>query len=154
LQTKESNCGRIMIVGFFIIWIAMATAMGFSFIDFANSWPDWGPGPQPSLFVWVPFAFAGFGVLFLLFIIIGWVRKPSRTDPIQGYPVSTAPYDDVQSSSTQQSGYRDPTVSYEIQPFCSQCGSRLDSELVEWVGPVNYRCPSCGHTHKAETRYY
>jgi DNA-directed RNA polymerase subunit RPC12/RpoP len=131
----------------------MAIVMGFSFVDFANSWPDWGPGPHPSLFVWIPFAFAGIGILFLLFIIIGWVRKPNRIDSIHGPPVESTTYDDIPSSSTQTSGYQEPTVSYEIQPFCSQCGSRLDSELVEWIGPLKYRCPSCGHLHKAESKY-
>ncbi|MDH4212683.1 MAG: hypothetical protein OEV85_02080 [Candidatus Thorarchaeota archaeon] len=153
MQSKESNCARIMIVGFLIIWITMAITMGFSFIDFANSWPDWGPGPHPSLFIWVPFAFAGFGFLFLLFIIIGWVRKPRKIGSIQRDPVVATQYDDTPSSSIQESGYREPTVSYEIEPFCSQCGARMDSELVEWVGPLKYRCSSCGYLHKAETKY-
>jgi DNA-directed RNA polymerase subunit RPC12/RpoP len=153
LEQSGSIGGRIMVIIFFIIWIAIAMTMGFSFIDFANSWPDWAPGPHPSLFIWVPFAFAGFGVLFLLFIIVGWLGKPRRKGSIQGYPVGATPYDEMPSSSTETSGYREPTLSYEIEPFCSQCGARLDSELVEWVGPLNYRCPSCGHTHKAKTRY-
>jgi hypothetical protein len=153
LHTSDSIGGRIIVVVFLIIWIAIATTMGFSFIDFANDWPDWGPGPHPSLFTWIPFAMAGFGIILLLLTIIGWVRKPGKTDSSQGYTAGAIPYDDIPSSSTQASGYREPSVSYQIQPFCGHCGARIDSELVEWVGPLKYKCPACGYTHKAETKY-
>jgi predicted RNA-binding Zn-ribbon protein involved in translation (DUF1610 family) len=154
LEVQASTAGRIFIVGFFIIWIAGTISMGFFFIDFANSWPDWGPGPSPSLFVWIPFAMAGFGALILALNVYRWVKPSRMAVPERGYSTMESPYQGGRFASTQASGYREPAMSYEVQPYCSQCGAKLDSELVEWVGPISYKCPSCGHTHKAEARYF
>nr|KXH75422.1 MAG: hypothetical protein AM325_11290 [Candidatus Thorarchaeota archaeon SMTZ1-45] len=139
-----------MFIGIYIIWIAIGVLMGFFFIDFANSWPDWGPGPHPSMFVWIPFAIAGVGVFALIVQIVNVVNERDESKHAQGFSARTYSYDDVPSTSTRTSGYLEPTQSYQAPPFCSQCGAELDSELVEWIGPLRFRCPSCGRTGKAE----
>ncbi len=124
--------------------------MGFFFIEFANAWPDWGPGPHPSMFVWIPFAIAGIGVLAIVVQIVNIMNERDESKHAQGFSTRSYPYDDIPSTSTQMSGYSEPERTYRPPPFCSQCGAALDPELVEWIGAIRFRCPSCGKTGKAE----
>ncbi|MFW9964686.1 MAG: hypothetical protein ACFFCX_14040 [Candidatus Sifarchaeia archaeon] len=150
MYDAKSTSGQIMFIGIYIILIVIGILMGFLFIDFANAWPDWGPGPHPSMFVWIPFAVAGFGVLALIVQIINTVNERDKTRQAQGFPTRTYPYDDITPSSTRTSGYQEPTRSYQAPPFCSQCRAALDSEPVHWIGPLQFRCPSCGRIGKVE----
>jgi predicted RNA-binding Zn-ribbon protein involved in translation (DUF1610 family) len=119
-------------------------------MEFANTWPDWGPGPHPSMFVWIPFAIAGFGVVMLCVQLVNLVRAHRESESTQSYPMRSSPYDSLSSSSTQISGYRETITSYRTPPFCSQCGAALDPEQVEWIGPLRFTCPSCGRIGTAE----
>jgi len=150
VSSSSSAVGRILFAGFMLIWIISTVCIGFLFMDFAESWPDWGPGPSPSLFVWVPFAMAGVGVLVLLVAAVSWVRPSDKST--QDLPIMSGTYDDFTSSSTVVSGHRAPSVSYEMPPFCSQCGSPLDSEQVHWVGRLRFTCPSCGKVNQTEEK--
>jgi len=149
LYDSKSTSRRIVFIGIYTIWIVAGIWMGFFFIDFANAWPDWGPGPHPSMFVWIPFAIAGVGVLAVIFQIVNIVNERTDSKHTQEFSTRTYSYDDV-PSSTQTSGYVEPMQSYGVPPFCSQCGAKLDSELVDWIGPLRFKCPSCGRTGKAE----
>jgi predicted RNA-binding Zn-ribbon protein involved in translation (DUF1610 family) len=135
---------------FYIISIAIVIWVGFFFIDFANTSPDWGPGPSSSMFVWFPFAIAGVMALLLVAQIVNMVRRPGEASFTPGFSMRTTYHDDAFSSGSQTSGYREPSMTYRTPPFCSQCGASLDSDLVEWVGPLRFRCPSCGRIGKAE----
>jgi predicted RNA-binding Zn-ribbon protein involved in translation (DUF1610 family) len=150
LYTPKSTGGRIFVILSYIISIAVAIWMGFFLIDFANAWPDWGPGPSPSLFVWIPFAIAGFIAFMLLVQILRMVNERDESKRVQHSSTQAYPYYDARLTSTETSGYIEPEPTYETPPFCSQCGASLDSELVEWVGPQRFRCPSCGRIGKAE----
>jgi predicted RNA-binding Zn-ribbon protein involved in translation (DUF1610 family) len=150
LYTPKSTGGRIFVILSYIISIAVAIWMGFFFIDFANTWPDWGPGLSPSLFVWIPFAIAGFITLMLLVQILRMVNERDESKQAQHSSTQAHSYDDARPTSTETSGYIEPEPIYETPPFCSQCGASLDSELVEWVGPLRFKCPTCGKIGKAE----
>jgi predicted RNA-binding Zn-ribbon protein involved in translation (DUF1610 family) len=150
LYTPKSTGARIALIIFYIISIAIVIWIESFFIDFANAWPDWGPGPSPSLFVWIPFAIAGIMVLMLVVQVVNMVRKPGEASLTPKFSMRTHSYDDIPASSSETLGYHETTVSYRTPPFCSQCGASLDSDLVEWVGPLRFRCPSCGKTGKAE----
>jgi len=41
---------------------------------------------------------------------------------------------------------------HEPPSFCKDCGASLNSEEIEWVGPLTVKCPYCGATHKTEKR--
>lgn len=150
-MSSSVSAGRALVAGFLLIWIISTVGVGFLFIDFAKSWPDWAPGPSPSLFVWVPFVMAGFGVLVLVMSVASWLRPSSK--PSQDLSIVTGAYDDTFSSGTVVSGYRAPSASHKIPPFCSQCGSPLDSEQVQWVGPLHFTCPFCGKVNQSEERH-
>jgi hypothetical protein len=44
--------------------------------------------------------------------------------------------------------------SYVHEPprFCSECGASINSEQIEWVGPLSVKCPYCGATLATEKR--
>ncbi len=44
---------------------------------------------------------------------------------------------------------KEPVV-YVAPSRCPHCGAPMDSENAEWVGPLQVRCPSCGHVAPAE----
>ena len=150
MYTPKSTGARVALIVSYIISIAILIWMGFFFIEFANTWPDWAPGPSPSMFVWVPFAIAGIVVLMFVVQVVKMVRTPSEASFTPRFSMRTSSYDDASFPGSQTSGYREPTVSYKTPPFCSQCGASLDPDLVEWVGPLRFRCPSCGKVSKAE----
>ena len=150
MYTPKSTGARIAVIVFYIISIAIAVWIGLFFIDFANAWPDWGPGPSPTLFVWIPFAIAGFIALMLLVQILRMVNERDESMQVQHASTQTYPYDGARTTSTETSGYLEPEPIYGTPPFCSQCGASLDSELVEWVRPLRFRCPSCGEISRAE----
>ena len=150
MYTPRSAGARIAIIVFYIVSIAIVIWIGFFFIDFANTWPDWGPGPSPSMFVWIPFAVAGAMAFILLTQILKMVNERDESKEALHSSTQTYPYDDVRPTSTQTSGYIEPEPIYGPPPYCSQCGASLDPDLVEWVGPLRFRCPSCGKVSKAE----
>lgn len=75
MYDSKSTSRRIVFIGIYILWIVAGIWMGFFFIDFANAWPDWGTAPNPSMFIWVPFAIAGVGVFAVIFQIVNIVNE-------------------------------------------------------------------------------
>ncbi|MGQ4870719.1 MAG: hypothetical protein ACP6IT_02645 [Candidatus Thorarchaeota archaeon] len=37
-----------------------------------------------------------------------------------------------------------------IKNKCDNCGAPMTWETIDWVGPDQYACPSCGHAHRVE----
>jgi predicted RNA-binding Zn-ribbon protein involved in translation (DUF1610 family) len=52
----------------------------------------------------------------------------------------------VQTSTVERSFVHVPP------PFCSSCGGKINSEHVDWVGPLSVKCPYCGATLATEKR--
>ena len=44
------------------------------------------------------------------------------------------------------------TFVYEVPDRCPNCKASLNSEIVEWVGPLTIQCPYCRATQKAEKK--
>ena len=45
-----------------------------------------------------------------------------------------------------------PAYVYEVPERCSNCKASLNSEIIEWVGPLTIQCPYCRTTQKAEKK--
>lgn len=41
---------------------------------------------------------------------------------------------------------------HEPPRFCTECGASINSEQIEWVGPLSVKCPYCGATLATEKR--
>jgi hypothetical protein len=107
---KQLYIGRFMAVCFLISWNTVCIMMGSVVADFANSWPDWAPGPSPFLILWVPYAFVGIGILALFASVVSWIKHPIRLEKLQGHSTITVLPDDTEYTGFQTSGYREPTV--------------------------------------------
>ncbi|MHA2067693.1 MAG: hypothetical protein ACXABY_25305, partial [Candidatus Thorarchaeota archaeon] len=76
----------------------------------------------------------------------------SRRRVGSGYSISTtgdAMYSDSGRLSYRRSSQR---LAYQVPSRCPSCGGTLNSEQVEWVGPLQAQCPYCLATVNAVER--
>jgi predicted Zn-ribbon and HTH transcriptional regulator len=98
---------------------------------------------------------AGFGVIFCLVALrSNSALSRTRRRVGSGYSISTtgdAMYSEDKRSipSYRRSSQR---VVYQVPPRCPSCGASLNTEQVEWVGPLQTQCPYCLATIEATER--
>lgn len=118
------------------------------FLDFASTWPSDMPGLHPMFSVFILFIMAGFGVLMLGGIIVGYFRESSEVRPDRHITKIIEPM--LESTGDwMSSGRKGKYTGYDIPPFCDNCGVKLDIGEVEWIGPVSFKCPRCHEEHRA-----
>ena len=145
MESDQSGMGKIAIICFMMIWVGFALSIGV----FAISIPFF------SFFGFVPFAMAGFGVVFCLVALrsnSGFARSRRRVG--SGYSISTTGDAMYSDSRRRMPSYRRSSqrVVYQVPPRCPSCGASLNSEQVEWVGPLQAQCPYCLATVEASER--
>ncbi len=151
MPEKGSKGGTIATVIFGFIWTGMALTMGMFMLDFAATWPT-DFGPSPYLFAWIPFAFAALGIICIVGSIWGYVKDDESTpEDIRITSVADSSFDEY--TSTRTSGYR-PVPTIDIPEKCPHCDSELSYEQLNWVGPLTFECPHCGHHMRAERRTF
>jgi len=150
MPEKGSKGGTIAIVIFGLIWTGMAFTMGMLMLDFAATWPT-DFGPSPYLFAWIPFAFAAAGIICIVGSIWGYVKEDDISGPedVQITSVADPSFDEF--GSHRSSGYR-PVPTIDIPDTCGRCGAELSYEDINWVGPLAFECPHCGHHMRAQRR--
>ncbi len=84
----------------------------------------------------------------------------ARVHPLSQYSVSDASLVTPTHQAVEQSdmpgeasaGTSGGTVMVkpQIKTKCENCGAPLSWETIDWVGPDQYACPSCGHTHNVD----
>jgi len=126
----ESNCGGVM-AGVLII-MAFGVA-GFMLMINAVTTTDAGAGT----------------ILFYILVIPG-------IGCAIGIPLIVR--SGMRGATTLQTRTRPPVTPVErsfvhVPPsFCSSCGGSINSEHVDWVGPLSVKCPYCGATLATEKR--
>ncbi len=145
MESDHSGKGKVVIVCFMIMWVGTALSMGLFLF------------PQPFFlpFGFVPFIMAAVGIVFCFAAL----RANSNTTRTRrrvgsGYSISTtgdAMYRDRESRSPS---YQRPSkrIVYQIPSRCPSCGAALNSEQVDWVGPLQAQCPYCLTTIEASER--
>lgn len=143
MESDHSGKGKVVIVCFMIIWVGTALSMGLFLF------------PQPFFFPFglVPFIMAAFGIVFC-FAALRANSSITRTRRRvgSGYSISTtgdAMYREGRSPSYQRPSKR---IVYQIPSSCPSCGASLNSEQVDWVGPLQAQCPYCLATIEASER--
>lgn len=139
--------------GMFMIIPGILTTL--SILDFAEMWGD-GPGPSPLIMLLFPTILFVVGGTFILLGIKYYRSWPERMreqrEKMKDIHITqvldpTADQDDAVISS----GYK-PTPTINIPRHCSNCGEKLSYEELVWVGPMTFRCPSCGQEMVAQRR--
>ena len=56
--------------------------------------------------------------------------------------------------SSFSSSARDRKAIYQAPSVCSSCGASISTEDVDWVGPLQLKCPYCGYIMEAEEKNF
>jgi hypothetical protein len=86
------------------------------------------------------------GMIIAIPIMITCVQSGSRTT--SGRTITIA----ASQPATQVGPVPAATYVYEPPTSCPDCGGKLTSANVDWVGPLTLKCPYCGSTVQALKR--
>ncbi len=121
-----------------LIFVGFPVIVGIISIQYIINSP-FPAEPSEYLSIIAPFAFAGFVALLFIGLATGKLGQLS-------VPPSRIEYSEV----IHEAG--DSTSVIDISTECSTCGAPLAMEDVEWVGPMQFKCPNCGSVHRATRR--
>ncbi|MFX1563145.1 MAG: hypothetical protein ACFFDP_07545 [Promethearchaeota archaeon] len=94
---------------------------------------------EPGLMGLVPIII----IIVLILAIGGIFIFAIRTQPTE--PI-TLPSTDMPKTTPHPPISRTQRLLYQLPKECSECGAPLNWEEVDWVGPLQAKCPYCGHT--------
>jgi len=128
---------KIVIGCFFVVWCMIAFGMGIT----ASA------SGAPLIFVLVPFGMSAFGFVFCITLMRGQFGSSPLTTPRISYPGYTEDTDFSSDRRGQKAIYQSPSI-------CPSCGAFISSEDVDWVGPLQLKCPYCGYIMEAEEKRF
>jgi predicted RNA-binding Zn-ribbon protein involved in translation (DUF1610 family) len=134
-MTEITTETKILKLCFQILWTSIALGIGILIISF-------NPDAILILFSLIPFGMGFLGILNIIYIIKSW-NDPMKTSVGNLRSHTIRP----NSVSRQKSVYRTP-------PICPSCGADINTETVDWVGPLQAKCPYCGATVDADERKF
>ncbi len=129
-MTSDNNCGKVVAVCFFTIFVG--TAWGMAGLTAGTG--------APSFFAIIPFGMGIFGIVMCIAIM-----KGSSGHSGISYP-TTSGVTSYSDGSRYSERTRERRVIYQVPPRCPSCGAGINSEIVDWVGPLQAQCPYCRAT--------
>ena len=123
-----STAGKAVAVCFFIMWVIITFGMGFTFLQ-------WG---APGIIGIVPFMMGIFGIVMCIAILKAKSTAKRLPRLGSGYSISTG-----DSMYVERPSVSERKVIYQVPERCPSCGAPLSDEEVDWVGPLQARCPYC-----------
>jgi hypothetical protein len=129
---------KAFIAFFFVIWCALTFGAAY------NSY-EWG---VPFIFVLTPFLFGVFGLFFCLCLM-----RADFTSPLPR-TYTAAPFSGPTGDSSYSSDHLEQRTIYQVPNRCISCGASLSTEDVDWVGPLQIRCPYCSATMDVEEKRF
>ena len=123
--------------------------MGIFFLQMSELSGPYGPPPFMAI---IPF---GMGVLGL-FILFSVLRASGQQKPSDyRYKSETIVYTGDYTTSPESSGEkRKGKTVYQVPSTCPSCGAGISNDEVDWIGPLQAKCPYCGATFEAEERRF
>ena len=122
MSSEDSKLNDVTKVCFFILWL-----MVWSFISLMM-------GP--------------FGIPFLVFGILFFVNMLKQEEKKKAVK-SIGMNEDVAERRTTVVKV-DRRIIYQVPKRCPECRGSLSNEEVDWVGPLQAKCPFCGTTIEAQ----
>ncbi|TFF96461.1 hypothetical protein EU546_01360 [Candidatus Thorarchaeota archaeon] len=138
-MSSDSNMGKLVGVCFITLWCIIAFGMGFSALQ-------WG---APGIFALVPFGMGIFGIVLCISVAKG--QPMSRRAPSIRSDQYTTYSGDSMGDTYTPVGRQERSL-YQIPSRCPSCGASISTEEVDWVGPLQAKCPYCNATMDAEKR--
>ncbi len=138
-------------MGIGFCFLIPAIFITISIFDFVAMWGD-GPGPSPLIMLIAPAILFSVGGMMIIQGIRYYISWPQRMEKQKEIHITQ-----IQDPTTDQDAYRlssgyTPTPTINIPNHCSNCAAKLSYEELTWVGPMTFKCPSCGHEMLAERK--
>jgi hypothetical protein len=87
----------------------------------------------------------GLGLLWLVATIGAAAGKLGPTTFVTSFGI------DPLEIARSQEGTKDKVI-YQVPPVCPGCGASISQEEVDWVGPLQAKCPYCRNTIEVEKK--
>ncbi len=137
--------GAIIILGIGI-WVS-------SYIN--NSIPDFvGVFGPPQIIIWMPAIMCSVPLIICTYLMATANRRArakSESPTVYRYRDETIVYTGDYELPKKPTEEANDTV-YLIPANCPSCNRHLSAEGVDWIGPLQAKCPHCGATVDAEER--
>ena len=138
---------KIFIIIFAIVWVGSLSAIGFFML---TSWF------VPTFFALIPFGMAIVGLIMFRFAYrsmdpsaqIRQAMAMQRQFQQAFFEVAGEQLHQTQSAHHE----RDDPYIYQVPTKCPECNASISTEEVDWVGPLQARCPYCHSTIEARRR--
>jgi hypothetical protein len=89
------------------------------------------------------------GILFIIFAVLVFVNGAKQKEAKKlGMPSEVKQTGSTSSSPTVVRV--DRRIIYQVPSKCPECGASLSNEDVDWVGPLQAKCPFCRTTVEAK----
>jgi hypothetical protein len=86
------------------------------------------------------------GILIAIPVMCTGVRRGIGAAPVGTVPLRYSP------PATQGQPVAEASYVYEPPTICPDCGGKLTSSNIDWVGPLTVKCPYCGSSVPAVKR--
>ena len=141
-MSGDSKAGNIIGICFMVLWCSMAFGMGITALQ-------WG---APFLFVLAPFGMGIFGIVVCLAGFLSQ-RKKQQQPEIRRYSSESIVYTGDYSLQPEPKSQNQKKV-YMVPSHCPSCSVSINTEEIDWVGPLQAKCPNCGGVIDAEERIF
>jgi hypothetical protein len=151
MNEGSRNSGNIVTICFFILFCGTA----FGLAGFVLQMSSMSPFGVPFFLPLVPIGMGIFGFVMCVTILRQGRRGASGHPGMPIYDDETIVYTgdySIRSEDSRKS--RDGGRVFQVPPHCPSCGASINTEDVDWVGPLQAKCPYCGATIEAQERRF
>ena len=143
--TKTDACGVIIAIAILIFGILMTNFIQSTIPENI----EFGP---PQIIILMPMIMSAIPLIVCIGLMIRAKTKKQQEGPeVHRYRDETMVYTGDYEIHSEPKSEEDEKV-YLIPTNCPSCNSPLSTENIDWVGPLQAKCPHCGAVVDAEER--
>ena len=149
MNEGSSKSGNVVVICFFTLFCGVAFGMAGFILQMSSS----SPFGVPFFLPLVPIGMGLFGFVMCVAILRQGRRGASGHSGMPIYRDETVVYTGDYSIRPDISRETRGSKSiYQVPPHCPSCGADINTEDVDWVGPLQAKCPYCSATIEAQER--
>ena len=93
------------------------------------------------------------GLLFIVFAVLVFANNAKKKEAKKSTPPKVATQTEL-TNDTPVVLRVDRRIIYQVPNKCPECGGSLSNEEVDWVGPLQAKCPFCRTTVEAQPKEF